>query len=229
MTVSPGASPPTLITVSGMVGAGKSTWVSNIVEQLARDGIVAERLPFRRRSSRDQHKTSGAGKMVESDGTGTTPGVGARWSGFRPRRLSALTALGYAGRTLLFRARFWRRKNVLVLDRYFYDSFVHYRLSTHREQLYMALLGRLIPTPDLAILLLAEATTVAGRRPDYAIEYVEPVSAAYARLPRYFPALIPITTDGSASVKLDDLLQRLKTPVRNRRGPGEETRTSPSR
>jgi hypothetical protein len=97
-----------------------------------------------------------------------------------------------------------------VIDRYFYDNFVHYELRTRRERLYATVLRRLIPTPDIALVLVASDDTISARRPAYAREYITAVGTRYRDLPRMFPHLISVRTDGDTSVDFGSLLETLR-------------------
>ena len=183
-----------LITVSGMVGSGKSTSVRRIERVLEACGADATFMRFRSLGIFASGQTESP-KRPKPSRAATPPGT--RWRGFRPRRLTARLTCGYILRVLAFRLRrIGRSSGYTVLDRYFYDSFVHYKLTTPRERLYLRILGRLIPRPDLAILLIASPVTIAARRPEYAGEYVVAATAGYERLKVVFPHLIAIRTDG---------------------------------
>ncbi len=78
----------------------------------------------------------------------------------------------------------------MVANRYFYDNLAHYDLDTPRRAPLRGLLARLMPRPDVAILLLASPETIAARRSNYSREYVDAVEDAYRRLPDWFPQLI---------------------------------------
>jgi thymidylate kinase len=197
-----------LITVSGMVGSGKSTAAHHIVARLAAAGVPCEYVRFRflsrgsvrrRARSRASKAASGADRM--------TP----RAAGFRMRRLTVSIACGYLARILLFRLFAARRSSPVcyVVDRYFYDSLVHYALRGWDEQLGLAVLRRAMPVPDLALLLTATPATILRRRPDYAPEYVAAATIGYTRLPTQFPHLVAIATDGPQPdhAALDDALQ----------------------
>ena len=132
-----------------------------------------------------------------------------RWAGFRPERLKALKACGYAARIIAFRmfgvggqSSDWN-----ILDRYFYDNLVHYELRTAREKFYAAVLERLIPAPDLAILLVASEATLSRRRPDYSSEYIREAALGYERLHRQVPELVRVCTDADSDAT--DEIQRL--------------------
>jgi hypothetical protein len=81
------------------------------------------------------------------------------------------------------------------MNRYFYDLFVHYDLDHSAGRLYSALLRRLLPVPDIALLLVAAPDTIARRRPQYSREYLSAVGEAYSHLGQRFPEMIELRTD----------------------------------
>ena len=183
-----------LITVSGIVGAGKSTALQQILEIAGRQGVQAapwrfQRLPFiaLRRGQREVVKTK-----IRSGSASVTRG-----SGYRRRRMTVATMVGYAARTVAFRVYllFHRDADLYVVDRYFYDSFAHYELSSGVGRLYSAILARLVPRPDLAFVLVASPQTIAARRPQYTPEYVAHLGENYRKLQRHFPELIEVNTE----------------------------------
>lgn len=184
-----------LVTISGMVGSGKTTAANHVRRLAENEGVRAtcwrfQSLPcFRFLQAGDR----GAAPHAEQAQSGRA----ARWSDYRRRPLTARVALGYVVRILAFRLfRRWRgSQEVQVSNRYFYDSFVHYELKTPAERLYATLLQRLVPAPDLAILLMASPETITARRPQYAREYLSSVGQAYRNLRLRFPQLIEISTD----------------------------------
>jgi hypothetical protein len=59
----------------------------------------------------------------------------------------------------------------------------------------MGVLRRLIPVPDLALLLIARDDTISPRRPNYERRYIEAAGNQYRALPQRFPNLVRIDTD----------------------------------
>jgi thymidylate kinase len=207
-----------LITVSGMVGSGKSTTAKCVVQLLQASGVQPHYVRFRKldvfgggtaRSRRDAAK--------RRDAADHEP----RGAGFRPRRLSAPLAVGYALRILAFRlSRIGRAAGCVVLDRYFYDNLIHYELEANAARVYVSVLRRLMPRPDLALLLEASNETLAGRRSNYTRTYVEVANRQYRGLPAHFPHLVIIRTDTGSSTReqlhdaLRPVIARLtKTPA----------------
>lgn len=188
-----------LITLSGMVGSGKTTAATHVLAVLEAAQEPSEYVRFRSLT------LFGAQRLrAESSGATRTPAM--RWQGFTPKALTFPVACGYLARIIAFRMFGPSRKSARwnVLDRYFYDSFVHFELRSARERLYLGALRRVIPVPDISVVLIASDHTIARRRPDYAPEYVSAAGEKYRTLRRYFPELIEISADDAETV-LDQL------------------------
>jgi hypothetical protein len=197
-----------LVTVSGLVGSGKTTVARHLVQVLKSQHVTATLWNFR--SLPCFHPL---GRSPRPETTGSTR-IG-RGGGYRLRRLTARTTLGYIVRILAFRVYLFRHRSTThkVSNRYFYDNLVHFTLEGARERFYLSRLSRLIPKPDVAILVLASIETTASRRPSFAIEYVSALHGSYVALSRRFPHLVVVVTEpGAAS------LEQAEAAVRQRAG-----------
>jgi len=184
---------PVLVTVSGMVGSGKSTVVEQIAAALEGQGLEAAQWRFQRLPC----ITLRPGRPRSNTPKTTTPSAGERGRGYRRHQLTATSALGHLVRILAFRLfRLWPpRPACAIANRYFYDSFVHFDLTRRRTRLYAGLLSKLVPRPDLAILLVASPQTIAARRPQYSEDYIAHVHQAYGGLRQCFPDLMEVSSD----------------------------------
>jgi thymidylate kinase len=99
---------------------------------------------------------------------------------------------------------------VVIVDRFFYDNLAHYALGSRRERRLFRLLARALPVPDLAILLMADPSTILTRRPNYAADHIARLHAAYRQVAREFPGIRVIQTD-----RLDNLTDAVAGHVRS--------------
>jgi thymidylate kinase len=211
------------IALSGMVGSGKSTMARHITEVLHREGVDASVVRFR---ALGPFATLTPNR---GDGPKPAPSPARRFTNFRVRTLTARPAFGYMFRMLWFRALGPAREpGTSVFDRYFYDSFVQYRLVSKRERLYLSMLRALTPKPDLSIVLLSSPDVIASRRPEYDTNYIAMANAGYARLAKEFTELIPINTDPGepAHESVAKLLQQLVNGSRGRAEAGARATNS---
>lgn len=207
-----------LITVSGIVGSGKSTSCGVIISVLESTGQHARFVNF--------HLLACFTLLGAGAGARTRP-AGALASGFSPRvkprknggcrRLTSARAAVYLARIVAFRLYqlSWCPTHCHVSNRYFYDYFPHYQLTSSAERFWYALIRKLLPVPDLAILMRASLDTIAERRPSYCRKYLEQLQHGYDRLQADFPELQVVSTDpGDAAV--DSVEPRLRSLVRSR-------------
>jgi thymidylate kinase len=183
-----------VVTLSGVVGAGKSSAATAIVRELHSAGYQATQVRFQdfiRARAGGQHRAAPSPAAPQAE---------TRWHGYRRRRLSPRVAAGHAFRTLLFRARLrrWAPDTVLVFDRYFYDSLVHFELESAGWPLHLLL--RAIPAPTISAFLLIKETTILERRPRYSKEYAQQISAGYEALAERFPRAVVARTDDFQAV-----------------------------
>ena len=210
-----------LVTISGIVGSGKSTTAAIVMECLEDAKLEPRYLRFRylRLFGSTQQSTK------RPTGTGAaSPGPRLRSQGFTLRRLTAILTLGYISRIVSFRlSGVGGASRCDVVDRYFYDNLAHYRLSTKRERLYVWILRRLIPMPDLAIVVLASDETLVARRTSHAREYLVTVGGRYRReLLHLFPNLVAISTDPGATTQ-EDVRRAVRAAVERSPRPSNES------
>ena len=196
-----------LVTVSGMVGSGKSTAVAHIVSLLRREGVPdVEAWNFQTLPCFSARRADARGRTAEL----RQPGHEARGHGYTRRRLTAPLALGYAWRAVAFRLYRRRHPGTHVCNRYFFDNFSHFHLTARSERCWLAFVRLLVPRPDLAILMVASPGTIASRRPMYSREYLTQVGTAYDSLQRLFPVLQPVPSEADGSFDaLDSAVEQL--------------------
>jgi len=189
-----------LITFSGIVGGGKSTNAKQAHRFLQEAGYPAVYLRFRFLKSRRLLRA------LFARGDNIAPPVRER---VKPKRtdmplrrqamikLTLTRTLGYLWRIIMFRifAAIRLRRKIIVIDRFYYDSLVHYSLTHWRERFYLWLIKRALPVPQLALLLIARPPTILQRRPNYDNAYVRQLYRNYQQLAREFPHLIFVQTD----------------------------------
>jgi thymidylate kinase len=184
-----------LITVSGIVGSGKSTLAREIADIAGGRGITAHPLRFQalpcfRWLSSRRPPSATASDSPKREQT-------ERWSNYRRRRLTGRAALVYLARVLAFRVYrlSWKTRDLYICNRYFFDSFAHFEISSWSERAWLRLLTRCIPEPDIAILATAGPAAITLRRPQYSAAYIDQVGKAYATVRAWFPMLIELRTD----------------------------------
>ena len=193
-----------VITVSGMVGSGKTTTVREITSFAKAHGLDAHAHRFQslpcitlRPRRRPDPRNSGTARSREA-------AAPARWAGYARKRLGITAVAVFMARILAFRIyrrTVWKPAEWNVLNRYFYDSLSHYQPGSSLERMYYRLILALIPRPDLAILVTANPATIAARRPAYAAAYIELVGESYRYLASQVPNVIQLSTETDAAAE----------------------------
>jgi thymidylate kinase len=190
----------TTVTLSGIVGAGKSSAAKAIVEGLRAAGCPAQHIRFQEFMQLWPRRRRGDGLAPPKRAASANEAGKERWAGYQRRRLTMAAAAGYVARTVLFRMRLKQRpgNTVLVFDRYFYDSLVHFDLR--RPNAPLALLMQAIPAPTVAALLVVHEATIRDRRSHYSAEYARQAVHGYEELRQLVPTLLVARTDEFDSV-----------------------------
>ena len=193
-----GAPRPLLVTLSGMDGAGKSTAAETLLARLAAAGVPAE-MSWARLGSESRlldGLATPVKRLLRREGTTADPvaaggpDVGKvqdeRESAGRRRLVSwvwiAIVAWANA-RSYRDSAAGRRRGVTVVCDRWATDALVDLDLRYGRHALAEAILRRLPPRPDLAILLEIDAESAHARKPgDQAVHVLEGMQQRYARV-----------------------------------------------
>lgn len=197
-----------LITFSGMVGSGKSKNAQNTLLLLQEFGHAPRYLRFRMLGWWQllNPPSRAPWKMREDSPAAKPPrplmmASRKRHLGIN-KRLTMPIFLGYLLRILRFRIYMGlhHRRNLLVLNRYFYDNLAQFRATTVREQKYLRFLLTAIPKPDLAFLMVVRPETALQRRASYHRQELQQLAENYARIQKWVSQLIVIATDNLSLV-----------------------------
>ena len=143
--------------------------------------------------------------------TSEQPAQTVRGRGYKRKRLTFPATAGLVGRMMAFRVyRRWRQPTGwTVCNRYFYDNLAHFELNDPAAQMYLAVLQRIMPRPDLAIVFVASPAVIAERRPLYSPNYLEQVGESYGSLIARFPELVVVNTNpgGNGNEMVDRLIE----------------------
>jgi hypothetical protein len=102
--------------------------------------------------------------------------------------------------------------HVLIMDRYFYDTLVD--VTNGRRGLWLRVLERVTPAPDLAVLVDVRPETCLGRKPEYPLDYLQGRRRRYRALFPRVPSGVTLPNDDlpTAQATLERLvLTRLET------------------
>jgi thymidylate kinase len=187
-----------LITFSGIVGSGKSTNAKHVFKFLQEQGYPAIYIRFRFLTWRKIFQPLPAKRKRPHAHKKAAPKAHDKPLRCQPTvPLTLVRFLGYLWRTLIFRTfvRLRLRQKIAIMDRFYYDSFTHYKLTSRTERIYLWILKKAMPVPDLALMLIAEPKVILRRRPHYDAGYVRELYLNYTQIAREFPHLVTIKTD----------------------------------
>ncbi len=86
----------------------------------------------------------------------------------------------------------------IIFDRYIYDELANLPLDRPAMRLYVKLIQRLIPSPDIAFVVDADPEAAYRRKPEYPLEFVRSNREAYitlSRLVRSMTVLAPLSVE----------------------------------
>jgi hypothetical protein len=180
----------TLITFSGLDGAGKTTLIRWLEIELRsrRHGVAVTHLNddigvyAYLRALRDRLAGRPRGEADPPRLARRTSGIGGLrdalvWSKMLRRALYPVDLLIF----LCYRVYVEKlRRRILIMDRYFYDRLVDVADGTGWRLL--RLLARLTPTPDLPVLLDISPEEAYARKGEYTVAYLRERNAAYHRV-----------------------------------------------
>ena len=178
-----------LVSFSGIDGAGKSTQIQDLSALFSGAGLrvrilafwddVATLKRFREFLSRALfHGESGTG-------TPSNP-VSRRDKNVRSWPMTALRFFLYFIDALslwLTTANISRHQvDVVIFDRYLYDELANLNLDRRFTRVYVRLLLKMVPHPDVAYLLDVDPVQARARKPEYPLDFLETNRASYLAL-----------------------------------------------
>jgi len=180
---------PKLVSFSGIDGAGKSTQIDTLGTRLREAGLrvglivfwddVAMLIRFRAFTS---HALFKGDKGV---GTPDKP-LERRDKNVRSWYMTPLRLFLYFldAASLTFVVAKARRSDahVVIFDRYLYDELANLSQKDRIARAYIRLLLKLVPSPDVAFLLDADPVQARARKPEYPLEFLQTIRAAYLAL-----------------------------------------------
>jgi thymidylate kinase len=212
-----------LVSFSGIDGAGKSTQIDALCRSLQDSGRkfllytfwddVVVLSKFR------EHMSLKAFKGDKGVGSPDKPIV-RRDKNVRSWYLTATRLFLYALDALRLRRLLSSRNarqgaEFVIFDRYIYDELANLPLQHAMFRVYVKLLLKIVPRPDVALLVDADPEAAASRKPEYPLEFVRHNREAYLRLSRLVKAMtvVPPLPIDQASEMIQDTVSKTCPPM----------------
>jgi len=189
MTGSTMPNSPILISFSGMDGAGKSTQIENLKTIAQHHGLKVTILTFWDNVVMlSRYREGFVQKVFKSESGVGAPGkpVNRRDKNVRGWYMNlvrhALYTLDAIHLPLVIARAHRAGTDVVILDRYIYDELANLPLTNPVTRAYIRAVARLVPQPDIAFVLDAEPELAYARKPEYPLDFMHKVRAAYHSL-----------------------------------------------
>jgi thymidylate kinase len=206
---------PTLVSFSGIDGAGKSTQIETLSARLSKIGARVLLVTFWEDVARLTRIREMTGHTLfkgdKGVGTPTRP-VRRRDKNVRSWYMTAVRFALYfvdaislrkaAAKTLSADA------DVVIFDRYLYDELANLSLQNPISRAYVRLLLMLVPQPNICFLLDADPVQAYARKPEYPLDFLHSSRASYLALAELVDGMTIIAPQPVEEVERQ-VLQRL--------------------
>jgi thymidylate kinase len=212
---------PFLVSFSGLDGAGKSTQIANLQQFLDDRGLSTKLLAFWDDVVVLGHYREGFVRKVYGSERGIgAPGrpVNRQDKNVRKWYLSltrhGLYLLDALNLVLVVNKARRSGADVIIMDRYIYDELANLPLLSRFTKMFVRIVDKFVPKPDVAYLLDADPEAARARKPEYPLEFLYSSRRCYfqlAEMLRHMIVIPPLSlTDAkkAAEQALEGVLQR---------------------
>jgi thymidylate kinase len=169
----------TVVSFSGVDGAGKSTQIRVLTSYLRQQGLRVEVIPFWDRVACLTGIRASAGHRIFKSEKGVgAPGapVNRRDKNIRSWPMSCvrlwLYLLDAESTRRAVRKAIQAGADFVIFDRYIYDELANLNMRNPLIRAYTRLIMKIVPRPDVSYLLDADPLQARARKPEYPIEFI---------------------------------------------------------
>lgn len=188
-----------LVSFSGIDGAGKSTQIANLCDNLRAAGLKVQLITFWDDVAQLRSLREGAThKLFHGD-----QGVGSKEAPIRRRDkdvrspLMSLCRMAFYFLDALSLRRVANKAvhskvDVVIFDRYMYDELANLNLARSVTKYYVQSIMKIVPKPEVSFLLDADPVVACARKPEYPIEFLHMNRKVYLSLSQFIGGIIII-------------------------------------
>lgn len=184
-----GSDSPRLVSFSGIDGAGKSTQIEALRTSLEAAGLRVRVLTFWDDVAcfTSMRETAGHRLFKGEKGVGTPERpVQRRDKNVRSRFMTVVRWCLYFADAVSLRFAIRRAlrsgADLVICDRYAWDELANLNLHQRRVRVYVRLIARIVPRPDVSYLLDADPIQACARKPEYPLDFLHQCRESYLTL-----------------------------------------------
>lgn len=187
------------VSFSGIDGAGKSSQIKTLFARLTNHGVRVQVITFWDDVAQLKRLREGAGhRLFKGDkGVGAPEApISRRDKNVRSWPMTCFRIFLYLLDALALRRIVARaghsQAQLIIFDRYIYDELANLKLNSVLARAYVRLVLKLVPEPDVSLLLDADPMQAHARKPEYPLEFTCLNRQSYMQLSRLVGGMITI-------------------------------------